>query len=289
MAARYAVTATNSMFGADVFAQLDSQHALGIRHLDLKDKIFGKAVIDLTVDEAHAVAGRAAALDMQVYCMSTVLFDDDAARGERHFAEHHVSRIDEALRVAETLRPTWIRVMAAQSSGRRPGESLAEHLESVPWLIDAYRDVIARVHAAGFATIIENEINDGILRGPDDVETFFGRVRGVGSVGFTWDIQNMWETGTFPSLDVYERLRPHLNYVHVKGGRMTAGDPTLWKARLREASWPVAEILAAAADHAGLVICVNPCHGTVPPEGYDEFQSAVDDIRFVQEVLAHHV
>lgn len=289
MTSPHLVTATNSIFGTDVFAQIDQQHALGIRVLDLKDRIFGKAVIDLTPEEAGAVARRAAELDMGVHCMSTVLFDDDAAQGEQHFLERHVTRIDEALRVADVLRPTWIRVMTAQLGGRRDGQSLAEHLASQPWLIEAYRTVIARVHAAGFATIVENEIEDGILRDPEDVDAFFASVGDAGEVGFTWDVQNMWETGTFPSLGAYERLRPHLRYVHVKGGRMEPGDPTLWKARLRDASWPVADILeAVAADGSSPVVCINPCHGIVPPEGYDELASAIDDITYVQEVSAHH-
>jgi sugar phosphate isomerase/epimerase len=282
------VTVTNSVFGPDLAAQLDAQHELGIRHLDLKDALFGKGVIDLSDAEARAIVDQAGERGMDVYCISTVLFDDDAARGERHFAEQHVARIDEALRVARILRPRWIRVMAAQSSGRAEGQPLAEHLETIPWLVDAYREVIARVEAAGFATILENEIDHGILRNPDDVDTLFGRISDAGTVRFTWDVQNLWETGSFPSLEVYERLRPHLGYVHVKGGRMHEGDPTLWKARLRDASWPVAEILRAiAADGASPIICINPCHGEVPPGGYDQRESAIDDIRFVQEVHAH--
>lgn len=289
MSRLHGVTVTNSMLGNDIIESLDRQHALGIRHLDLKDRIFGKPVSDLSDAEAHTLADAVAARNMRVHCLSTVLFDDDAAKGADHFRAEHVGRIGRVVELARILKPNWVRLMAAQSSTRSSGQPLLEHLAQIPWLIPAYQEAIAQVHRAGFATIVENEIHDGILRNPDDVASFFGQLAGAGAVGFTWDIQNMWETGEFPSLDVYRRLKPYINYVHVKGGVMRPGESILWKARLRDASWPVAELLdAIAEDNISPVICVNPCHGTTPSQGYDEEAAAVDDIQFVQEVLAKH-
>jgi len=81
---------------------------------------------------------------------------------------------------------------------------------------------------------------------------------------FTWDIVNAWKMGTYPTVEVYEALRPLLGYVHVKGGQAAADDPAKlkWKVGLDEASWPVREVIQAVVDDGvSPVICLNPAHG----------------------------
>jgi len=70
--------------------------------------------------------------------------------------------------------------------------------------------------------------------------------------------------GTYPTVEVYEALRPLLGYVHVKGGQAAADDPAKlkWKVGLDEASWPVREVIQAVVDDGvSPVICLNPAHG----------------------------
>lgn len=83
---------------------------------------------------------------------------------------------------------------------------------------------------------------------------------------FTYDVQNLWEMGTAPTLAVYHALQPVIGYLHVKGGRAGPDGGFAWRSPLRTASWPVAQIVRAAiADGVSPCICLNPSHGAVAP------------------------
>lgn len=276
------ISITNSVFGADAIASLELQQAVGVSDLDLKDGLFGRTVVDLSADEARRVAERAEQLGLNPYSMSTTFFDDEIEKGEQYFREHFLDRIDTALEVAAVVKTDVIRLMAAQASGRLSGAPLLDYLDDgFGWVIPAYREAIARIGAAGFEVVIENEVGSSICSSPADVLALFGAISDAGPVSFTWDVQNMWETGHFPSLELFEQLRPVIGYVHVKGGAMVDG--VLHKASLRDADWPVRNIVqAVAASGVSPVICVNPCHG-VAPAGYNGVAVALDDIRFVAE------
>jgi hypothetical protein len=176
--------------------------------------------------------------------------------------------------------------MAASGTRRPAGVPLLDHLATAaPWLIGAYRSAIETISAAGLRVAIENE-NDGcLLADSDDMLAFFGELADLPSVRLIWDIQNMWEAGEFPSVRAYERLRGIVGYVHVKGGIAGADGKLKYRSSLREAAWPVTDIVSAVvADDVSPVICVNPCHGE-PPPGYDARATAVDDIRLVQSLI----
>jgi sugar phosphate isomerase/epimerase len=83
-------------------------------------------------------------------------------------------------------------------------------------------------------------------------------------VGLTWDISNLWEEGTFPSLAVYTQLQALIRMVHVKGGRNSDDSerPYRLASSLEDASWPVKEIVNAVIhDGVSPVICLNGSHG----------------------------
>lgn len=280
------ITATSSIFG-DLAESIREQRALGIDVLDLKDKVLGKEVVDLDDAELEQAAAMIEAAGMSLYCLSTVLFHPDVAEGEEAFAQQ-VEQVDRAIEVARRLQPRCIRLLAASSAARQPGEGLAEHLAaSAPWLVDAYRSAIAKIQAAGFVTVIENEVGASLLRAPADVQALLPRLSDAGEAGLIWDVQNMWRTsGELPSLAAYRAVQPYLRYVHVKGGRLDAAG-AMTRSTLADTSWPVAEILRAVlADEASEAICVNPCKGAAPPGGYDAVEGARSDIRTVQRIVA---
>ena len=92
--------------------------------------------------------------------------------------------------------------------------------------------------------------------------------------------------GTFPSLEVYERLKPLIGYYHLKGGRAEVeGGDLVWASSLEDASWPVLDITAAVIrDGVSPVICLNPSHGQ-RPEGYDAAAVWQQDLALLREAF----
>ena len=135
-------------------------------------------------------------------------------------------------------------------------------------------------------TTIENETNGCILCDGETVRAFFERLDRPGRAVFTWDVQNMWQCGAFPSLAIYEQIKPYIAYYHVKGGQAEAGGRALrYKSPLKDASWPVLAITQkVVSDRVSPVICLNPSHGEKTP-GYDEKAETELDVAFLQTEL----
>lgn len=281
------VTLLSAMLDADIARSLDRHVSLGLRDLDLKDGIFGRSILDLDDAQARELKQMADDRGLRVHCLSTGLFDDWIEHGEAHFREHHTRRVNRAAELAHALQPRFVRLLAARTRTRTPGQPLLDHLDqAAPWLLDLYRDAIDRLHSQGLAVTIENEARGCILTHAGDILAFFRDLPVGERLGFTWDIQNLWENGAFPSLSIYRDIQPLVNYVHVKGGIAGEDGRLRYRSALREASWPVREILrAVAADGVSPVVCVNPSHGE-SPEGFDARAVAEDDVRFLQALFS---
>src|SRR5690606_1852121 len=120
----------------------------------------------------------------------------------------------------------------------------------------------------GFMVTIENEAHHNIWSKPQEIISFFDRLNRSGRAHFTYDVQNLWQMGTFPTMEAYRQLRPWIGFLHLKGGkRGDNGNMLKWKSTLEEADWPAAEIIhAALIDRCSPVLCLNPSHG-LPREG----------------------
>lgn len=260
------ITMLNAMAGVDIREACDRMRKWGIQLLDLKDCIFGKAVENLTPDEAHAMAALAESHGMRVHTLSTCIFGGDIEEGEAQFRERYAPALQNIVSVARILRPTLIRLLAAQISRRSEFAHSPEYLGSRhPWVISFYQSAVDQIAEAGFRATIENEVHRCIFSRPAEILDFFRMLdRPRDSVCFTWDIQNLWQMGTFPTLEVYRQLKPIIGMIHLKGGKAEyAEGPLKWQANLEDASWPVLEILRAiAADGVSPVICLNPSHGS---------------------------
>ena len=164
---------------------------------------------------------------------------------------------------------------------------MAYLLEAHPWLMGCYREAVGRLSEAGFGATIENECHGCIFETPEDVVQFFEILDCGDAVNFTWDVQNLWQMGTFPTMAVYERLKPLIRYYHLKGGRHGEEDKGLkWKSSLEDASWPVVEITKqVVADRISPVICLNGSHGDRMP-GYDYERILERDLAFARSVIA---
>jgi len=278
----------NSMAGADIEASLDQQIAWGIRDLDLKDSIWGKSVLQLEDPDLERLSKLIAARSMSVQCVSTTLFHGHIEEGEAELRRLILGSMDRLIHVSRALGPRFVRLLGART--RHPIETRALLLSRDPkleWLFAIYREAIDRLAGAGLMVTIENETNGCILCDGDTVRAFFERLDRSGRAVFTWDVQNMWQCGAFPSLAIYEQVKPFLAYYHVKGGQSEPGGQALrYKSTLQDASWPVLSITRkVVSDRISPVICLNPSHGEKKP-GYDEAHETERDIAFLRKEIA---
>ena len=281
------ITMLNSMADPDFEMALDRHVEWGLRHLDLKDSVFGKGVVDLSDAEAQRAAELIEARGLSLYCMSTQLFHGDVEMGETAFRQAHLEPLDRAIAVAKTLRPSLFRLLSARTRRRdQLTDSMAYLRSEHPWVIACYREAIGRLAAAGLRVTIENECHANIFSTPTEVTSFFAELDCGAAVSLTWDVQNMWQMGTFPSLDAYRHLRPLLAYYHLKGGQSAPGTAVLrWQSSLEDASWPVQEITRQVmADGSSPVICLNASHGK-RKQGYPYHDVLQRDLAFVRREI----
>ena len=265
------LTMLNFMVGGGYEGQMGHHLEWGIHHLDLKGQLFGKAVEHLSLIEAQKIRQAADQREMKIHTLSTCLFDQDIEAGETAFREQDFPALERVLDIADILQPYQIRLLVAKTSRRPDILDSSRYLEEVhPWVVPMYGEAVDRICNRGFRIALENEVGSCLFARPEEIIRFFDAMNRGDRVGFIWDIQNLWQMGTFPSLAVYENLKPLISMIHLKGGRSEIpGGPLVWKSNLEDASWPVLEIVRQViADGVSPVICLNPSHGKTP-ENYN--------------------
>ncbi len=280
----------NNMAGPDLPAALDRHVQLGLRLVDLKDAIWGRKVEELDDEQAARAAGLIQERGLAVHCLSSALGWTDINIGETAWRDGQEKLLDNVLRVARTLQPRYVRVLAVRAGAVEQSERWSFHEASAahPWFPAAYAALVRRIVDAGFLACVENEARHCVLGTPEDVVDFFSALRPLlkgAACDYIWDVQNMWQMGTFPTLAVYEKLAPGLRLLHLKGGQADGLGRLAEASTLRTASWPVRSILLAV-HRAGTVdvICLNPSHGR-RPSSYDIWGAVQDDIAFLRETF----
>lgn len=279
-----ALTILNSQAGADSEAALDQHVAWNLRFVDLKEAIYGKSIAELSVQEAEEAAQQIAARNLKTYCLSTVLFGEDLALGESDYVRTTMDQAEKLRKIAQILKPQHIRLLAPQFAAAS-SDRLRAALHDAPWIVKLYRDVIDGFIAGGTECFIENEVHACILSTPDDVLELFKVLGYQTGLKFTWDTQNMWQAGSYPTMDAYMRMKPLIGFVHVKGGRSEVpGGPLVWRSSLADASWPVKQIVSRVCqDGVSPVICINPSHGTSAGGAYVDY--CEDDINYLRSAI----
>lgn len=284
--ARSQLTILNSMAGEDFKESLRTHRQWGLDWLDIRDAVYGHWVKDLDVETAKLAKADIDEVGLRVFCLSTSIFFAEIEKGEEVFRKEQLSMVDSVIELSRVLSPQVVRLIAAQMPTRQPDESAMDLVErDFPWVIDVYGEAIDRITDAGFRPTIENEAFRCFLSQVDDYGRFFEALDRSDSVGLTWDVQNHWATGVFPTLEVYEQLKPLIQYYHVKGGQ-DDGSPQRalkWNVALEDADWPVAEITQQVVDDGvSPVICINPAqHGEQKP-GYDYSNIVKRDIDYLR-------
>lgn len=278
------MTLLSSILDGDFRLVLERQKALKLQFLDLKDGLFGKTVEQLDENEAQRAAALIEEFGLQIHCFSTSIGHSklENSTTETDFRTQHESALQNAICAAKIMRPRVIRLLVPRFPANRNGEiAVARLMREFPWLLGVYRDWIDQIAAAGFGILIENEARGCLLGSVADIKTFFEALNRP-AARFTYDVQNLWQSGVFPSLEVYRALKPLIGALHLKGGRGDENGELKWAAPLDEASWPVLPIVRAiVADGVAPFICLNPSHGQ-KPEGWDNWQIAQREIAFLR-------
>jgi sugar phosphate isomerase/epimerase len=284
------ITMLTNMANADNFClALDRFNELELRLLDIKDQVWGKPVIELTNGEAERAAREIKKRSLETYCLSSMLFHQAIESGEAGFRRQADLDVDRLINLANVFEPEYIRLLSARTDRRAEIDNSIVYIEDkFPWLIECYREAIQKIDDSGFKATIENEARLDIFSTTQEVADFF-ELLDMESARFTWDIQNLWAMGTFPSMEVYEQLRSNIGFIHFKGGQVLSGgdgDKLYWRSPLDVASWPVKEICAAIIkDRSSPVVCINPSHGQIPEDGYDRDLEMQRDCRYLKAIF----
>lgn len=284
------LTLLNSMAATDFEESLRLHREWGLEWMDIRDGVYGHWVKTLDVATAEKARAQIDDAGLNVYCLSTSLFFGEIEKGEDFFRENHLAKVDHIISLARVFEPTVTRLIAAQLPSRGADESAMDLIErDHPWVIEVYREAIDRMAEAGLGVTIENEAFRCFLSRAEDFHRFFEALDRTDSVGLTWDVQNHWATGVFPTLEVYGELRPLIQYFHTKGGQED-GSPQRrlkWNVALEDADWPVVQITQAVVDDGvSPVICLNPAqHGEDKPD-YDYATVPKRDLDFLRANIA---
>ena len=171
---RTQITMLSSMAGRDFIDALNRHVAWGLELLDLKDAIFDKKLIDLTIKEAEQAAAEIAGRGLQTYCLSSLLFGGFVEDGPKAFRRAHLDPLDHLLELAGTLRPVLVRLLVPETTHRsRLSNAVAYARSAHGWLFDLFAEAIERIQRAGYHTTIENEVGGCLLSSPREVRDFF--------------------------------------------------------------------------------------------------------------------
>lgn len=278
------ITLLNAMAGADLATAMDQHVRWGLRLLDLKDCLFGKNIADLSAADARRVAAMAAERGLGVYCFSTGLLCDAVEIGEMAVRQRFDAALPRVLEAARLLRPKVIRLLSMTTQQRGTLSNAVAYLrQQHRWAINVYRDAIDRICAAGFTPMIENEVGNAIFSTAEEILEFFEWLER--DVKLIWDVSNLWQMGTPPTLATYKQLRPLIGSVHLKGGRAGEEGALAFAASLEDSTWPVREIVRRViADRVSPVLVLNPPHGQ-RVAGYDYSDLTARDLRFLKELI----
>ena len=279
------ITMLNSMAHGDFEKSLDIQKSWGIKLLDLKDSILEKNLASLSMEEANCVYELTQTKGMEIYCLSTTFFDEDLESGEKIFRKNHLEKLKNIIDIANIMKPYFIRLLSPWSSKRSTFKNSVDHIKNNhPWLYPIFREAIDMINDAGYHAAIENEVHNNIFSEPEEITEFFSELDRQNKVCLTWDVQNLWHSGTFPTLDVYQKLRHLTGYYHIKGGMHDDNSNELcWASSLEDAAWHVIEITQQVINDGIIkVICLNPSHGKAKP-GYDYNDITKRDLDYLRK------
>ncbi|HEY3322381.1 MAG TPA: xylose isomerase [Planctomycetota bacterium] len=281
------LTVPTSLAGPTFPKALDQHVTWNLSVLDLDDGVYGKPIDELNLTDVRRAVAVLEERNLSVYCLSTSLFGQEIERGRDYFRLHHLARLDRVLKIAEVLKPRLIRLLAPQTIKRKDMKDSFDFLRTHGrWVLEIFQEAIDRIDLKGFRATIQNQAGECIFSNVQEILSFFKELGNRERVCLSWDVQSLWQMGTFPSVDVYEKLKPVFGYYHLRGGQHDGLRPDLrWRSCLEDASWPVLEVTRRVVkDGFSPVICVDRSLG-IPRPDYDYGNCTERDIWFLRKSI----
>lgn len=202
-------------FADEISPELDEQLATleleSIRYLELRG-VWGKNVLKLSDDEVERVKARLAGAGVGVSSIGSpigkIKIGDDFAP--------HLADFRRALAVARALGAPYIRIF---SFFIPEGDDPARYRDEV---LERLGALVREAEGSGVTLVHENEKH---IYG-DIPERCLDILTGINSptLRAAWDPANFVQCGVRPHTEGYERLRPFIDYVHVKDARLGSGE-----------------------------------------------------------------
>jgi sugar phosphate isomerase/epimerase len=187
---------------ADPTVQVAVLQALGASHIEVRSA-WDTNIVELSESQLADLAALFTAKGMRVSAIASPIGKVDVGLP----VEHEVERLGRAIRAAETLGSSYIRIFSFHYGGR--------DVESVRGdVMTRMRALAKTAEEAGVILLHENEkeiFGDIPSRVLDIIETVNSPALRV-----AWDAANFVQVGVKPFDDAYPLLRPHLEYLQVK-------------------------------------------------------------------------
>jgi sugar phosphate isomerase/epimerase len=187
---------------ADPTVQVAVLQALGASHIEVRSA-WDTNIVELSESQLADLAALFTAKGMRVSAIASPIGKVDVGLP----VEHEVERLGRAIRAAETLGSSYIRIFSFHYGGR--------DVETVRGdVMTRMRALAKTAEEAGVILLHENEkeiFGDIPSRVLDIIETVNSPALRV-----AWDAANFVQVGVKPFDDAYPLLRPHLEYLQVK-------------------------------------------------------------------------
>lgn len=187
----------------DLEEQLDTLATEGIKHIEFRG-VWNKGVMTLTDNELDKVK---AALDKRGFKISSIGSPIGKVPIDADFEEHLVS-FRRAIAIAKKLQAPYIRLFSFYlPKDQNPLQYRDEVMRRVKGLVDA---------AAGSGLILLHENEADIYGMPSDRCLDILQTVNSPTLRAAFDFANFVHAGEYPNDKAFARLRPYIEYIHVK-------------------------------------------------------------------------
>jgi sugar phosphate isomerase/epimerase len=200
----------------------------GVQWVDLRGGIYGKGIDDVTDSEAASAQAVLKEHGLQVGCLASRLASPwlNHDLWDAQDWEEELLGLDRLIKLAEVFQTDVLRVYAYRKPNPdvpqdRP--NLEEYLEPVS---ERLREAAEIAAGQGLQLVLENE-TFSLVGTCGEMRRVLDAVDHEALLA-CWDVSNGWACGEPPYPDGYDQIRGLVGYVHVKGAKSRADDPSVY-------------------------------------------------------------
>src|SRR5690606_17899929 len=211
------------MLGTESFQEsLLHAKSLGFTNVDLRGKLNGSTIDDITPEKARELSAMIKEQDLQVSSLSSWAVNSCTFSGPPkydNYDEEHHKQMGEVLNrlfdLADIFGSTYIRIYSLYRQ------------EDFNLLSDEEKDAQYRHNANVMLRHAEHaKTRDKILLVENEPPTLTSSASELGilmkytnhpNLKINWDILNGWRAGEYPTVEAYEHIKGHVHQTHLKG------------------------------------------------------------------------